>query len=77
MLADTRDLDTELAGLKQQQAAVETELADWESQVAERREKIPEMRAELDSLKKASGVTEKIDDTSSASATTSAGPLVR
>jgi septal ring factor EnvC (AmiA/AmiB activator) len=60
--SDIRDVDADLAKAQARLAEVEAELADWEAQRAERMAEISLREAELERLKKASGVTVKPEE---------------
>ncbi len=57
--SDIRDLDAQLAKANERLATVEAELADWEAQRDNKSTQVPVLQAELERLKKASGVTVK------------------
>lgn len=57
--SDIRDLDAQLEQARSRLAIVEADLADWEAQRADKAAQVPALHAELDRLKKASGVTVK------------------
>jgi DNA repair exonuclease SbcCD ATPase subunit len=59
--SDSRDRQEELAEFQQRLTVAQEDLARWEARLAEREAEKPELRAELERLKKMSGVTEKID----------------
>ena len=56
--SDIRDLDGEIAEKRTALSKLEAEIAELEASLKERQGRIPLTRAELDSLKKASGRTE-------------------
>lgn len=61
--ADGRDLDIDLAAVRERLAVAEADLAGWKQRVAETRQKPPELLLELVRLKKMSGRTEKVENT--------------
>ncbi len=67
--SDIRDVDGDLALAKARLAVVEAELADWEMQRADRMAEVPLLEAELERLKKASGVTVKPEEEETTEAT--------
>lgn len=68
--SDIRDIDGELAQAKERLAEVEAELADWEAQRADRMAQVPLLEAELERVKKASGVTVKPEEEEKTTETT-------
>jgi len=68
--SDIRDIDAQLARAKSRLAEVQAELADWEARRAEKRALIPQLEAELEQLKKASGVTVKPEEDAESTETT-------
>jgi len=60
--SDIRDLDAQLERAKARLAEVQAELASWEARRADKRAQIPVLEAELERLKKASGVTVKPEE---------------
>lgn len=67
--SDIHDLDAELATRKKELAKLEAEVADLTARIGERRAQVPALQAELMRLKKASGVTEKVEEEVSLPAT--------
>jgi hypothetical protein len=59
--SDTRGLEVQLAEQQKRLKVAQDDLARWEARFAQRKEEKPVLRAELDRLKKMSGVTEKVD----------------
>lgn len=59
ILADMRDLDVSLADKKAVLAKIEEEIASLEASISEKQQQIPLKQAELKTLKKASGRTER------------------
>lgn len=60
--SDIRDLDSQIAQGKERLAEVQAELAKWEGQRDEKLAEIPQLLAELERVKKASGVTERLEE---------------
>jgi septal ring factor EnvC (AmiA/AmiB activator) len=58
--SDSRDLDEDLAGLRERLKRAQDDLAGWQSRLAKRRTEVPELEAELARVKKMSGVTEEM-----------------
>jgi septal ring factor EnvC (AmiA/AmiB activator) len=58
--SDIRDLDSQITQGKERLADVQAELAKWEGQRDEKLAEIPQLLAELERVKKASGVTERL-----------------
>jgi septal ring factor EnvC (AmiA/AmiB activator) len=59
--SDTRDLEKELAEVQGRLKVAQDDLARWQARLADRKQERPRLQAELERLKKHSGVTEKID----------------
>lgn len=58
--SDSRDLDTELARVRERLATAQSDLARWQTRLADRRAELPKLEAELVRLKQLSGVTEEM-----------------
>ena len=61
--ADSRDLDVALADATNRLTKAKADLAAWHARIDTTRLKPPRLRAELERLKKASGVTPKVEET--------------
>lgn len=59
--SDTRDRQAELEVQQGRLKVAQDDLARWQGRLADRKAEKPKLMAELDRLKKMSGVTEKID----------------
>ena len=57
--ADSRDFDVELAQVRGRLAKAQADLASWQTRVDSTRLKPPALRADLERVKKMSGVTKK------------------
>lgn len=63
MKADSRDLDIQLADAQDRLRRAKADLARWQTRIDTTRTKPPLLRAELEKVKKASGVTPKVEET--------------
>ena len=59
-LSDSRDLDKDLAKVRDRLATAQGDLARWKTRLADRRTELPQLEDELATLKKKSGVTEEM-----------------
>jgi chromosome segregation ATPase len=71
--SDIRDLDKELAEKKGVLTKLEADIVDLEADLAKKKLRVPTLQAQLDSLKQASGRTERPESTATDTTRTMSG----